>query len=396
MSTMPVPVFSERITRLTSSLVRDILAAAQAPGVISFAGGLPAPAAMPTLPDSPEWQDVSLHQYGMSEGEPILRTRLAADLASTGLAVTPEQILVLSGSQQGLDLAAKLFVDPGSVVLCEAPTYLAALQVFQLFGADCLGVPLTEAGIDPQRLAALIEAKQPRAIYLIPTFQNPSGHCYSLENRRAVAAVLDHYALPVIEDEPYRELMYEPVDRTPICSLLTRAPWIYLGSFSKTLWPGWRVGFLAATPDLYRHLLRLKQASDLHTNRPGQLRVASWLVSGQRQADIAHLRATYLAKRDAMQAALLATFADLATWKVPAGGLFFWIQLKVPLDTRTLLASAMAKQVAFMPGEAFYPASAPVGLGTMRLNFSHAKADQMQVGLMRLAQLVREASAASA
>jgi 2-aminoadipate transaminase len=387
------PQLSERISRLTSSLVREILAAAQAPGMISFAGGLPSPAAMPLLRDTPhsqDWLSPVFQQYGQSEGEPILRARLADWLAECGMQLSPQQTLVLSGSQQGIDLAAKLFVDPGTPMLCEAPTYLAALQAFQLFGANCIGLPLTDDGIDPAQLAHMIETHKPRAIYLIPTFQNPSGHCYSAENRRAVAEVLDHYALPLIEDEPYRELMYDTVDRTPICSLLKRAPWIYLGSFSKTLWPGWRVGFLAASDDLFPHLLRLKQAGDLHTNRPGQIRVANWLACDERHNDLANLRATYREKRNTMNDALTETFGDLAEWNTPAGGLFFWLKLRKAQDTRPLLKTALENKVVFMPGEAFYPASGEPALGTMRLNFSHASAEDMRIGLEKLARIIAE------
>ncbi|HOY24527.1 MAG TPA: PLP-dependent aminotransferase family protein [Cellvibrio sp.] len=391
----PTPELSERISRLTSSLVREILAAAQAPGMISFAGGLPSADAMPILHDSDsshDWLSPVFQQYGQSEGEPLLRARLADWLAESGLHVSAEQTLVLSGSQQGIDLTAKLFVDPGTPILCEAPTYLAALQAFQLFGANCIGLPLTDEGIDTALLAEMIETHKPRAIYLIPTFQNPSGHCYSAANRRAVAEVLDHYGLPLIEDEPYRELMYDAVDRTPICSLLKRATWIYLGSFSKTLWPGWRVGFLTASKDLFPHLLRLKQASDLHTNRPGQIRVANWLVSKNRNEDLAHLRSTYKHKRDAMNDALKNTFGHLADWETPAGGLFFWLQLRNAIDTRPLLKIALERGVAFMPGEAFYPASSTPKFGTMRLNFSHANAENMKKGLEMLAGIVESNS----
>ena len=393
-TTMPsAPQLSERISRLTSSLVREILAAAQAPGMISFAGGLPSADAMPILHDSActhDWRAPALQQYGPSEGEPMLRARLADWLAESSLPMPSEQILVLSGSQQGIDLAAKLFVDPGTPMLCEAPTYLAALQAFQLFGANCLGLDLTDDGIDPTQLARMIETHKPRAIYLIPSFQNPSGNCYSAANRRAVAEVLDHYNLPLIEDEPYRELMYDNVDRTPICSLLRKAPWIYLGSFSKTLWPGWRVGFLAASPELFPHLLRLKQAGDLHTNRPGQIRVANWLACAERNDNLAHLRKTYRHKRDAMHAALTDTFGHLADWKIPAGGLFFWLQLRDAIDTRPLLKIALANGVAFMPGEAFYPATCTPQLGTMRLNFSHASEEDLQIGLKKLAAIIEE------
>jgi 2-aminoadipate transaminase len=383
---------SERISRLTSSLVREILAAAQAPGMVSFAGGLPSLEAMPILPKSLngyDWQDPVFQQYGTTEGEPYLRNQLARYLADTGLVLSPDQILILSGSQQGIDLSAKLFVDPGTNLLCEAPTYLAALQAFQLFGAKCIGLALNTDGINIEDLVRNIETHRPSAIYLIPSFQNPSGTCYSLQTRQAIAEVLDHYQLPIIEDEPYRELMYDHVDRTPICSLVKKAPWIYLGSFSKTLWPGWRVGFLAASLDLFPYLVRLKQAGDLHTNRPGQICVANWLAGSTKTEDLRRLREVYKQKRDAMQNALTQHFSDIATWKTPAGGLFFWLALHQTLDTRPLLQEAMKLGIAYMPGEAFYSTTSEPQLGKLRLNFSHASESDMQQGLEILARLFR-------
>jgi 2-aminoadipate transaminase len=388
----PALPISERISRLTSSLVREILAAAQAPGMISFAGGLPSSEAMPILPKSPngyDWQDPQFQQYGTSEGEPYLRNQLALHLVETGLKVSPDQILVLSGSQQGIDLSAKLFVDPGTHLLCEAPTYLAALQSFQLFGANCIGLALGSDGIEIEDLVRNIETHRPSAIYLIPSFQNPSGTCYSLQTRKAIAEVLDHYHLPLIEDEPYRELVYDYVDRTPICSLVKKAPWIYLGSFSKTLWPGWRVGFLAASSDLFPYLVRLKQAGDLHTNRPGQICVANWLAGSTKDDDLRRLSEIYKRKRDSMQHALTQHFTDIATWKTPAGGLFFWLDLHQAIDTRPLLKDAMNLGVAYMPGEAFYPTRSSPEFGKLRLNFSHASEADMQKGLEILATLFR-------
>lgn len=381
-------MFSERVSRLTSSLVRDILAAAQQPRMISFAGGLPDPEAMPEV-------DVAAvppnaRQYGTSEGEPELREAIAAYARGNGLACDATQVLIVSGSQQGIDLATKLFVDTGTRVLVESPTYLAALQAFRLFGAECVGVPLSAEGIDPRAFAAAARATKPAFAYLIPTFQNPSGTCYSAEVRDSVAATLDELRLPVLEDEPYRELAYGGVDRTPICSKLERAPWIYQGSFSKTFMPGARVGYLIASADLYPHLLHLKQAADLHTNRLGQHLALAWLTAHDNATTLRALRDRYADKRDAMQTALEKHFGDLAEWRRPDGGLFFWLRLREPLDTLALLPRTLARGVAFMPGEAFFPAEAPVH-GYMRLNFSHASAEQLDEGLALLAEEVARA-----
>lgn len=383
--------FSERVTRLKSSLIREILAAAQRPGVMSFAGGLPAEVMLPKV----EWADmpVGMGQYGMSEGEPALREALAAEARALGIDCQASQVLVVSGSQQALDLAAKLYIDQGTQVLLEAPTYLAALQIFQLFGADCLALPMQADGPDLAQLRDRLVRCRPAFIYLIPTFQNPSGLRYSEAKRDAVAALLDEFGVTLIEDEPYRELSFDGVRAQPIVSRLNKASWIYTGTVSKTLLPGLRVGYLIASPDLFAHLLRLKQAADLHTNRVGQWQVLQWLGSDKLQLHLNTLRDYYRTRRDAFQLALQTHFSDLADWHQPDGGLFFWLTLKQPLDTRTLLAEALAMDVAFMPGEPFFP-EPDRHHGHLRLNFSHVDPAQLNEGLRRLAQVVRNAQAA--
>ena len=378
-------MFAQRIQFLTSSIIREILAAAQKPGVISFAGGLPAAASLPEV----DWSTLpeSYKQYGMSEGEPELREAIAAEARAKGLKCEASQVLVLSGSQQGLDLVAKLFIDPQSSILVESPTYLAALQTFNLFQAECQGVPLTADGLDLSVLERQVCEHKPRLAYLIPSFQNPSGTCYSVKARQDVAAMLDHYGLPLIEDEPYCELDYDGVPKPPISSLLQRAPWVFQGSFSKILMPGLRVGYLIAHPSLMPHLVRLKQAADLHTNRPGQWLALEYMRSADKLERLARLQAFYRERRDAFAAALESEFADLADWQVPAGGLFFWLKLKQPRDTRPLLQPALAAGVAFMPGEAFFAEKEPP-VGYLRLNFSHTEPELMVEGLRRLRKVL--------
>ncbi len=385
--------FSERVSRLKSSLIREILAAAQRPEVMSFAGGLPAESMLPTM----DWSELpaSIGQYGMSEGEPALREAIAAEACALGLACDASQVLIVSGSQQTLDLASKLFIDPGTEVLLEAPTYLAALQAFQMFGADCIGVPQEADGPELGALRQVLETRKPAFAYLIPTFQNPSAVRYSEAKRDAVAALLDEFEVTLIEDEPYRELTFDGGSATPIVTRLKKASWIYTGTVSKTLLPGLRVGFLIATPDLYPHLLRLKQSADLHTNRIGQWQALQWLGSEQYREHLVELRRFYRARRDAMQTALEEHFGDLASWEVPQGGLFYWLKLHQPVDTRTLLNPALAQNVAFMPGEPFFidPEANP---GYLRLNFSHVAPERLSEGLRRLAGVIREAQAAEA
>ena len=360
---------------------------------MSFAGGLPAEVMLPKV----QWQDMplSMGQYGMSEGEPQLREALAAEARKLGVACEASQVLVVSGSQQTLDLAAKLYIDKGTRIMLEAPTYLAALQIFQLFGADCLTVPLEADGPDLAQMRANLEQHRPAFIYLIPTFQNPSAVRYSESKRAAVAALLDEFGVTLIEDEPYRELTFDGGSATPIVSRLQKASWIYTGTVSKTLLPGLRVGYLIASPDLFPHLLRLKQSADLHTNRVGQWQAMQWIGSRQFQEHLDALRSFYRQRRDAFQVALQSHFADLADWQVPEGGLFFWLSLKQPLDTRTLLKSALEQDVTFMPGEPFF--SEPErNHGHLRLNFSHIDPARLDEGLKRLATVIRQAQAAQA
>jgi DNA-binding transcriptional MocR family regulator len=385
--------FSERISRLKSSLIREILAAAQRPEVMSFAGGLPAESMLPKV----EWAQmpVSMGQYGMSEGEPALREVLAAEARALGVACDASQVLIVSGSQQTLDLAAKLYIDKGTEILLEAPTYLAALQIFQLFGADCLTVPLQSDGPDLVALRERLQQHKPAFAYLIPTFQNPSGVRYSEARRDAVAALLDEFGVTLIEDEPYRELNFDGGQARPIVSRLHKASWIYTGTVSKTLLPGLRIGYLIASPDLFPQLLRLKQSADLHTNRVGQWQAMQWIGSEKFKAHLLALRDFYRIRRDAMQVALEQHFGDLADWHVPQGGLFFWLTLKQPLDTRTLLKPALAQNVAFMPGEPFF-ADPDANPGYLRLNFSHIAPERLSEGLARLAEVVREAHTAKA
>jgi len=391
--TPPNPLLAGRMRRLKSSLVRDILAAATQPGMISFAGGLPAQDLMPALTVEATTAP-ALYQYGNSEGEPAFRQAIAGWIAESGLAVRPEQVLALAGSQQGLDLVAKLLLEEGTPMLCEGPTYLAALQVFELFGADIACVPLHAEGPDLVAFEHLLETHRPRCVYLIPCFQNPGGACYSPEARVAVAALLDRYNVLLIEDEPYRQVSLD-VDHpmTPICSLLKHAPWIYLGSFSKILWPGWRIGYLAAHPSLLPHLVRLKQAADLHTQRPGQMAVTAWLTGASRPADLARLREGYRLRRDAMQAALQKHFGALAEWSAPRGGLFFWLKLREHAATRAVLDRAIQRGVAFMPGEAFFTNPAE-GRQYLRLNYSRSTPEEMDRGLAILAECITQAELA--
>lgn len=368
---------SARVSDLHPSPIREILAVVERPGMISFAGGLPAAETFPTL--GLEAPDSAL-QYGASEGDTALRTRIAEELAALGMDSAPERVMVLSGSQQGIDLVGKLFIDAGTPVAVESPTYLAALQVFRFFGARFL--PFTPETLPGQGFGPT----RPAFAYAIPTFQNPTGRCYTAAERDTLAEACDGAGVPLFEDDPYRDLVYDTCARRPVVAGMKRSPWIYQGSFSKSLAPGLRLGFLSASAELFPYLVRLKQAADLHSNRLSQWLVLQQLESAERPARMARLVDFYRHKRDLFAAALQRHFGALASWETPAGGLFFWVRLHKPTDTRALLSEAIAAGVAFMPGEAFYPDD-PAASGTLRLNFSHASEADIDRGLATLAEL---------
>ena len=365
-------MFSQRTDGLRPSPIRAILSVIDRPGMVSFAGGLPATQTLPT------WSGTvspATLQYGPTEGEPGLRAVVSDQLRRLGVDAPVERVMIVAGSQQGIDLVAKLFVDPGTMTAVEFPTYLAALQVFRPYGARFIDVRSAEA-----RRAALA--------YVVPTFGNPSGACATGAERDALAQMCLDAGVVLFEDDPYRELAFDPCDRTPVAARMTGGSWVYQGSFSKTFAPGLRLGFLAASADLFPSLVMLKQAVDLHSCRLSQAIVHEAITSDDWTDRLARLVVFYRDRRDAFEALLGEHFGDLATWETPKGGLFYWLQLHDAIDTRLLLDEAIRRSVAFMPGGEFYPNEPQ--LGTMRLNFSHADKDDADRGLRTLAALIRE------
>ncbi len=372
-----MPRLSTRVERLHGSPVRAMLEASLHPDVISFAGGLPAPETfagieIPPLPPA-------LLQYGPTEGEPELRALIAAELAAIGLDCPAERVMVLSGSQQGIDLVAKLCIDAGSRVALESPAYLAALQVFRFFGAALH--PMGAAGWGP--------GAAPDVAYVIPTFQNPTGRCWSLDERAALARACEDEDVVLFEDDPYRELAYEPSERRPIVSLMRGGSWVYQGSFSKVLSPGLRLGFLAASEDLFVPLSRLKQAADLHSSRLGQWAAMHYLKNPARPERLRQLTRRYRDRRDSFARALARHLGRFARWEVPPGGLFFWVRLNPGLDPRALLARSMQRKVLFTPGEHFQVDADAAG-PAMRLNFSNASEAEAERGLAILGEILAE------
>ena len=371
---------STRTGDLHASPVREMLNVSQRPGMISFAGGLPAPETFAGLDLPPPPRD--LLQYGPTEGDPDIRARIAKDLAALGLPGDPDRVMLLSGSQQGIDLAAKLVVDPGVTVAVESPAYLAALQVFRFFGASFSILDAAEPG-------AGWDERPPAMAYVVPTFQNPTGRCWTLAERAALAAACEKHGAVLFEDDPYRDLVYEDCERRPAASFMTTGSWIYQGSFSKTVAPGLRLGFLTASEDLFPLLVRLKQASDLHTNRLSQWMVLQYLNDPQREARMEQVAALYRERRDGFDAALRRHLGNLASWISPPGGLFFWVTINAPITPQALLRQALERGVLFTPGSHFLAEGGDSQ--AIRLNFSLASPEDAERGLSILGELLRAA-----
>lgn len=383
---------AQRAHKMNPSVIREILKVTERPGIISFAGGLPSPNTFPieAMREASE-RVLSLDgraalQYAASEGLPQLREWVAQDLKKQGMQVSPDQVLITTGSQQGLDLVAKVLIDAGSKILVETPTYLGALQAFMPMEPGVVSVDSDDEGVDAHDLRA--KAIDARFIYLLPNFQNPTGRTMSEARRVAVARVAQDSGLPVIEDNPYGDLWF---DAAPAASLSSRLPEqsLYLGSFSKILAPGLRLGYVVAPKALYPKLLQAKQAADLHTPSFNQRVVAEVLKDGFIDRHVPTIRALYKRQCEAMLAALDREMAGLGvTWNRPAGGMFLWAQLPKGMDAVQLLPHAVDKNVAFVPGAAFYAAN-PVQ-ETLRLSFVTSTVEQIQTGVAALAQTIRE------
>lgn len=368
-----------RIRRLGPSPVREILAAAAGKDVISLAGGLPDAETFPhglSLPTG--WE-----QYGLTEGDAAVRAAVSLHLRARGLECPASRILLTHGSQQGLDLAAKLLVEEGTRVACPAPTYVAALQVLRLFGADLRDIP--HGGQDLSSMTDALRDAVPDLAYCIPSGDNPTGATWDEARRDAFAQTADQQGCTVLEDDPYGELWFDAPPPAPVCSRLKNASWIFLGSFSKSFVPGLRLGFLACSEDLVVPLERLKQAADLHSNRLSQALVQADLEDPTRPARLDALRAAYRHKRDLFAESLSRHFPQ-ARWELPGSGLFFWAELAPGRDLRPLGKVALEAGVAFLPGEPCYPNEPE--LGWARLNFSHATPARAEEGLRRLAEVM--------
>jgi 2-aminoadipate transaminase len=387
---------AQRAEKMNPSVIREILKVTEKPGIISFAGGLPSPQTFPidAMREASERvlrdDGKAALQYAASEGYAPLREWVAKDLLKQGMHVSPDQVLITTGSQQGLDLVAKILIDAGSRILVETPTYLGALQAFTPMEPIAVGVNSDDHGVDAADLRAKVGvgADKARFVYLLPNFQNPTGRTMTEERRAAVGQVAIETGLPIIEDNPYGDLWF---DAPPAPSLSSRHPEgsVYLGSFSKILAPGLRLGYLVAPTSLYPKLLQAKQAADLHSPSFNQRVVAEVLKDGFIERHVPTIRALYKQQCEAMLAALDREMAGLGlTWNRPVGGMFLWVQLPKGLKAIPLLAKAVEKGVAFVPGSAFYAEGADES--TLRLSFVTATVDQINTGMAALAATIRE------
>ena len=387
---------AQRAARMNPSVIREILKVTERPGIISLAGGLPAPQTFPIEAFADAAAQVlgrdgaAALQYAASEGYAPLRQAVADSLPWE---VHPDQVLITTGSQQALDLVAKVLIDEGSRVLVETPTYLGALQAFAPMQPRIEAVASDEDGIDADDLAAKVGsgADKARFLYVLPNFQNPTGRTMTEARRQQLVERAAQLGLPILEDNPYGDLWF---DQPPPAPLSARNPedCIYMGSFSKVLAPGLRLGFVVAPAHIYPKLLQAKQAADLHTPSFNQRLVAEVLQHGFLERHVPTIRQLYQRQCQAMLAALEQHLAPLGvSWSRPAGGMFLWLRLPAGLDALELLPRAVQRGVAFVPGAAFYAEDADAR--TLRLSFVTASEEQIGTAIAALADAIRSGCA---
>jgi DNA-binding transcriptional MocR family regulator len=375
------------------SLVRDVIALCAQEDVISLAGGVPDPELYPLKRFAQATDTVlrrhgrSLLQYCPTEGHLPFRETLAELATKRGFTTSVENTLVLSGSQQGLDLVARILLDPGDLVIVEMPSYLGALSLFKAAGARLLGVPVDEEGMRTDILERLLARYRPQLIYTLPTFQNPSGQVMSAERRQALLSLAQHYQVPILEDDPYGEVYFDDPPPPPLKSLDCHGYVIYLSTFSKILFPGIRIGWLVAPRPVVDRLALVKQHADLHSNTLAQWALAEFVGQGWLQEHLATLRQVYPRKCRAMQAALRDYVPQGLRWNEPAGGFNLWCHLEDGLRAKDLLVEAGRRQVAFVVGEAFHADGG--GQGAFRLNYSYQSEGNIQEGVRRLGEALK-------
>lgn len=386
---------SDRMSLLTGSATREILKLTANPNIISFAGGLPANEGLPTDIINRITNDVltgpdaaKVLQYGVTDGLLSLRRALVGYLAGYGIKGIDEgNILVVSGGQQGIDLACKVFLNKGDKVLVEDPTYLATLQIIKAYEAEPIGVHATEEGLDLDDLERKIIANKPKILYVVPTFSNPTGKTYSEENRKKIAEITARHNVIVVEDDPYSQLRFEG-KAVPSLKSLGGENVIFVSSFSKIISPGLRVGLVCADKSIIRKLEISKQVQDVHTPNLNQAIVERFITEGLIAPHLEKVLPIYKERKDCMQAALEKYMPKEAKFTKPEGGLFIWGEINADINMNELFPRAIQAQVAYVYGNVFYAANG--GLNTFRLNFSNADCVKIDAGIKSLAELIQK------
>ncbi|MCA9934473.1 MAG: PLP-dependent aminotransferase family protein [Ardenticatenaceae bacterium] len=396
--------YAQRMERMGSSAIRELLKLTQRPNLISFAGGLPAPELFPVQQFDAATQKVLAEhgaaalQYSTTEGYLPLREFIVEQLHKQGVHATADNVLITSGSQQALDIVGKILLNPGDKVLTEQPTYLGALQAWRSYQADFVSVPADDDGLCVDDLPEALRVA-PKFMYVLPNFQNPGGFTLSGERRKKLVETADQYGCPIIEDDPYQALRFEGDD---LPSLLTmdaqrlngaygryeQGNVIYLSTFSKTLAPGLRLAWMVAPADVIRRCVMAKQGIDLHTSSINQMVAYEVIQNGFLEEHVNLIRRVYRERRDVMLDAMTRFFPSDVTWTRPKGGLFLWARLPKGMDAADILAKAIENNVAFVPGTAFFPQGG--GLNTMRLNFSNAQPEQIEIGIRRIGEVLHQ------
>jgi 2-aminoadipate transaminase len=389
---------ASRMTDVAPSAVREILKVAEQPEMLSFAGGLPAPELFPVEAIAEAYAQVLAEegkqalQYGVSEGHGPLREWIAARLTQRGLATSPEQLLITHGSQQGIDLVARALLDRGDRVIVEDPTYLAALQAFSTYEVTLVPVPSDAEGMQVDGLEEVFRRERPALLYIVPEFQNPKGTSLALPRRRKLLELARRHGVPVLEDDPYGEIRFAG-RAGPSLAALDSEQVIQLGTFSKTLAPGMRIGWVRAPVEVLSRLTILKQATDLHTSTLNQRAVTRLLATFDYEGHLEKLRKVYRVRADAMDQALCRAMPPGTSWTHPEGGLFLWLQLPAGIVDDAVFQAAIARGIAVVPGHPFFARG--LDHGHLRLNFSNRSEALIDTGMGILGEVVGELGAAA-
>lgn len=387
--------FSERIKKTPSSFIRNILKVTQNSEIISFAGGLPNPISFPqeelkiSMNRITEQFGSKIYQYSTTTGLDSLREFIVQRYKKLwNMDIDVDNVIITTGSQQALDLIGKVFINEGEKVMVEKPSYLGLLQAFCTYEAEFVQTKLNDDGLDIEDLKNTLKTHKPKLAYLIPNFQNPTGLTYTAENRQKVFEAIKDEDMILIQDDPYGELRFENTPRIPYIGLNQTEKNIYLGSFSKIVTPGMRLGYIIASKEIIKMVETAKQAADLHSNIFGQYLISDYLWNNDLDKHIEKIKTLYKSQATAMVEAMQKYFPSNVKFTIPKGGMFTWVTLEEGKDVLTLFDKAIAQKVAFVPGHPFYVN--PQNVNTLRLNYTNADAQTIDIGIKRLAEALKE------